>query len=58
MPLPYFLLMILAVVLAAALTLWVAIAAGTPQVALLLVGLTAAAVVHLGHRSGHDRHDG
>lgn len=58
MPLPHFLLMILAVVLAAALTLWASIASGLPEVALLFAALTGAALVHLGHRNRHDHRDG
>ncbi|MDB6176603.1 hypothetical protein PAF17_03685 [Paracoccus sp. Z330] len=54
MPLTHFLLLVLAVVLGAAVTLWVSFSAGVPEVALALVALTAAALVHLGHRSGHD----
>lgn len=57
MPLTHFLLMILAVALAAILTLWASFAVGVPEMALLLVALSAAALVHLRHRNGHD-HDG
>lgn len=57
MPLPHFLMMLLAVVLAALVTLFASFAAGVPEVALVLVLLTAAALVHIGHRSRHD-HDG
>lgn len=47
MPLPHFLLMMVAVIAAAAATLWVSIAHGVPIVALALAALIAAAVVHL-----------
>lgn len=46
MPLPHFLLLMLAVILAAAATLWVSIAHGVPIVALALAALIAAGVVH------------
>ena len=52
MPLPQFLLLIAAVVLAAAATLWVSIAHGVPLVALALAALIAAGVVHF---TSHDR---
>lgn len=54
MPLPHFLLLILAVVLAAALTLWASFAAGVPEIVLVLVALSAAAVLHLSNRGHHD----
>jgi hypothetical protein len=54
MPLPHFLLLMIAVLLAAALTLWISVAAGVPEVALALIVLSAAALVHLGHRNRHD----
>lgn len=57
MPLTHFLLLIVAVIVGAAVTLWVSFSAGVPEVALALVALTAAALVHLGHRNGHD-HEG
>lgn len=57
MPLPHFLLLMLAVVLAALLTLWASFAIGVPEMALLLIALTAAALLHFGHRNGHD-HEG
>ncbi|SNT68735.1 hypothetical protein [Paracoccus seriniphilus] len=57
MPLTHFLLLVLAVIVAAVLTLWVSFTAGVPEVALALVVLTAAAVIHLGHRNRHD-HEG
>ncbi len=46
MPLPHFLLLIAAVVLAAAATLWFSVANGVPLVALALAALIAAGVVH------------
>ncbi|MBU3030783.1 hypothetical protein [Paracoccus marinaquae] len=54
MPLPHFLLLIMAVLVAAFLTLWASIATGVPELALVLIALSAAALVHLGHRNGHD----
>ncbi|WP_272858614.1 hypothetical protein [Paracoccus stylophorae] len=57
MPLPHFLLLIVAVLLAAALTLFVFFAAGVPEIALALIVLTAAALLHLGQRNRHD-HEG
>lgn len=57
MPLPHFLLLLLAVVLAALVTLWASFAIGMPEMALLLIALTAVALLHLGQRrNGHD-HD-
>ena len=50
MPLPHFLLMIAAVILAAALTIWASLSAGVPLVALGLIALTGAAVLHLSMR--------
>ena len=46
MPLPHFLLMIVAVIVAAAATLWVSFANGVPLVALALAALIAAASGH------------
>lgn len=57
MPLPHFLLMLLAVVCAAALTLFLSFAAGIPMIVLVLVALTGALLMHLGPHDGHD-HDG
>lgn len=53
MPLPHFLMLILAVILAAGVTIWMASAAGIPLFALGLVALLAAAVVHLTARDPH-----
>lgn len=47
MPLPHFLMLILAVVLAGGLTIWVASAVGVPLFVLALVLLMAAGVAHL-----------
>ncbi|MCS5602707.1 MAG: hypothetical protein ABGW82_11675 [Paracoccus sp. (in: a-proteobacteria)] len=58
MPLPQFLLMILTVLLAAALSLLAAIALDLPGVALIFAVLTGAALIHFGHRDGRDNHDG
>lgn len=57
MPLTHFLMLIAAVVLGAALTLWISIAAGWSPLAVPLLALSAALLVHLNHRNGHD-HDG
>ena len=60
MPLPHFLMLIATVILAAAVTLWIALSAGLPPAVLLLAALGAALVAHLGWRSPHDpqgRHD-
>lgn len=54
MPLPHFLLLMIVVLLAAVLTLWVAFAAGVPELVLVLFALTAAALLHLDHRNRHD----
>lgn len=56
MPLPHFLVLIAAVIVIAALTLWAAFAAGTPVVVLAMVTLSAAAALHLSHGNGQD-HD-
>lgn len=61
MPLPHFLLLIMAVVVAAALTLWALLASGLPEISLLIVALSAALFVHLahmGHRDTHHDQDG
>ena len=50
MPLPHFLLMIAVVVMAAALTVWASVSAGVPLIALALIALTGAAVLHLSMR--------
>ncbi len=55
MPLPHFLMMLVTVILAAALTLWAGFAAGVPLAAMVLVALSAAAVLHLRQRGGHDQ---
>ncbi|HRM74248.1 MAG TPA: hypothetical protein PLI13_06020 [Paracoccus sp. (in: a-proteobacteria)] len=55
MPLPHFLLMILAVILAAGLTIWAANAVGIPLVALGLLALVGAALAHLTTRD-HRHH--
>lgn len=54
MPLTHFLLLICAVVVAAAMTLWVGFSAGLPLLTILLLALSGAVLVHLGHRDGHD----
>lgn len=55
MPLPHFLILILAVILAAGLTLWAASAAGVPLFALGLLALAAAGIAHLTTRDHHPR---
>lgn len=55
MPLPHFLLMLAAVVLAAAVTLWLALWAGVPLQILVVAALVGAAVVHL-TRTGDGPH--
>ena len=57
MPLTHFLMLIAAVVLGAALTLWISIAAGWSPIAVPLLALSAALLVHLNQRNRHD-HDG
>lgn len=47
MPLPHFLIMLLLVLLAAALTIWAASSAGLPLAALAITALLAAAALHL-----------
>lgn len=54
MPLPHFLLLIVVVLVTAALTLWVGFASGVPLFALVL-GLTAALLLHLSTRDHHDQ---
>ncbi|AGT09130.1 hypothetical protein [Paracoccus aminophilus] len=57
MPLPHFLLMLAAVIIAAAVTIWVALSAGLPPAVLGLIALLIAAAVHFTRRdSGEDRH--
>ena len=55
MPLQHFLLLILAVILAAGLTIWVANAVGIPMAALGLLALVGAALAHLTMRD-HRHH--
>lgn len=47
MPLPHFLLLLITVVLAAALTIWVASAVGAPLLGLAVLLLMGAGVAHL-----------
>lgn len=60
MPLPQFLLMLVAVIIAAAVTVWVALSAGVPPLALGLIALIAVAALHLALRDkgdgGHAKH--
>ena len=56
MPLPHFLFLIAAVILVAALTLWASFTAGVPMVALALIALSGAVLVHLAQGDRHD-HD-
>lgn len=51
MPLPHFLLMLVAVILSAGATLFAAFKAGVPLVALALLALTGAGLLHL---TAHD----
>lgn len=53
MPLPHFLILIIAVTLAAGLTIWAASAVGIPLFALALIALMAAAIAHLAMRQDH-----
>ncbi|HWL58770.1 MAG TPA: hypothetical protein VNQ78_19125 [Paracoccus sp. (in: a-proteobacteria)] len=53
MPLPHFLILIFAVILAAGLTIWAASAVGVPLFALALIALMAAAIAHLATREDH-----
>lgn len=54
MPLPHFLLLIMAVILAAALTLWLFFATGMPEIVFALLVLGGAGLVHLSLRKHHD----
>lgn len=54
MPLPHFLIMLCAVIVMAALTIWASLQAGIALVVLLLVALSAAVLLHLGQRGHHD----
>lgn len=56
MPLTHFLVMIAAVMLAAGATIWAGLSAGVPPVAFVILGLSAALLVHLNQRGRHD-HD-
>lgn len=56
MPLPHFLLLVIAVIALAAATLWLALAAGVPLAALGMGALIAAAAAHLGARMGDGPH--
>ncbi|MFN3274390.1 MAG: hypothetical protein ACK41U_06930 [Paracoccus sp. (in: a-proteobacteria)] len=53
MPLPHFLLLIAAVLVAAGLTLWISLSAGVPMIVILLGGLSAALALHLSQRGHH-----
>ena len=53
MPLPHFLILLIAIVLAAALTIWLASVVGIPFFALALAALTAAGVAHLAMHEDH-----
>lgn len=52
MPLPYFLMLIAAVIIAAGATLWVGSSFGFPTAALPLGAMIGAAIVHLGRKDG------
>lgn len=53
MPLPHFLILIFAVILAAGLTIWAASAVGVPPFALALLVLAGAGIAHLTTRDHH-----
>lgn len=53
MPLPHFLFLLAATILAAALTLWISLTAGVPLLAFGLLALSAVALLQL----SRDRHD-
>ena len=53
MPLPHFLMLILAVILAAGATIWAASVVGVPLFVLGLLALMAAGVAHLAARDRH-----
>lgn len=55
MPLPHFLILILAVILTAGLTIWAASAVGIPLFALGLLALAGAGIAHLSARDHHPR---
>ena len=55
MPLPHFLILILAVILAGGLTIWLASAAGVPLFVLALLALLGATIAHLTMRDRHHR---
>ena len=55
MPLPHFLALIFAVIVAAALTLWAAFALGLAEIVILLAALSAAVALHFGHGGRDDR---
>lgn len=50
MPLPHFLVMLVAVIVVAALTLWASLAVGVPLQVLMLVALSAVVLVRLSAR--------
>ncbi|MBU2956374.1 hypothetical protein Q4511_03870 [Paracoccus sp. 1_MG-2023] len=54
MPLPHFLMLLSAVIIGAAVTLWAAFAAGVPPMAFVLIALSAALFAHFGLRNNHD----
>lgn len=51
MPLPHFLMMIAAVILAAGMTIWASLSAGVPLAVMGLIALSAAALVRLAMRT-------
>ena len=56
MPLPHFLLLLLTVITAAALTIWAAVATNVPATVMGLIVLAAAMILHFGNISGNDTH--
>ncbi len=54
MPLPHFLLMLIAAIAAAGLTIWAAFSAGIPAIVLGLIALIAALLTHFAGKPGGD----
>lgn len=55
MTLPHFLLLVLAVIFAAGITLYVMFSAGIPQITIVLAALTGAVLVHFSTRHHRDQ---
>ncbi len=58
MPLPHFLLVLAAVILAAGLTIWAALSVGLSPLVLGLLALIAAAILHYTRRESPDERHG